>query len=329
MFSLCFSLRGGYMSLGEIDKTYHKSKKIEFVPLLKSNIFYLIKVNGIMVGNNKNTVNSKTIASIDTGNTISYFPPFIYKSLIKEFSQYCKKKGGSCGNFQFDSELGYCASLKDRESLFKAISEYWPNITLQLDKDTEYIWKPINYYYYYFQTNTRKACLGFNSHKSQNIILGTNFVHGYDVIFDRANQRLGFVQADCSRGNMLFNRIRGSLKSHLPIFETNPALVDKEIHKSEKEGKFNLGDNTNNKVVDFVQGHNTELDFSNDFKLVNFIILLTSIAIVVVVIVVVVSNLLCSKREYLKYGTQEYAEESDGNDNREVNGDNKITFDDK
>lgn len=332
MFSLCFSLRGGYMSLGEIDKTFHKSKKIEFVPLLKSNIFYLIKVNGIIVGNNKNTVNSKTIASIDTGNTISYFPPFIFKSLIKEFSQFCKTKGGSCGSFQYDQELGYCASFKDRESLFKAISEYWPNITLQLDKDTEYIWKPINYYYYYFKTNTRKACLGFNSHKSQNIVLGTNFVHGHDVIFDRANQRLGFVQADCSRGNMLLNRMRGSLKSHLPIFETNPALVDKEIHKNEKEGKFNLGDNTNNKVVDFIQGHNTELDFSNDFKMVNFVILLSSIVIVVVVLVVVVSNLLCSKREYLKYGkygTQEYAEDTDGNDNGEVNGDNKITFDDK
>ena len=126
--------------------------------------------------------------------------------------------------------------------------------------------------------------------------------------------------------------MRGSLKSHLPIFETNPALVDKEIHKNEKEGKFNLGDNTNNKVVDFIQGHNTDLDFSNDFKMVNFVILLSSIVIVVVVLVVVVSNLLCSKREYLKYGkygTQEYAEDTDGNDNVEVNGDNKITFDDK
>ena len=330
IFSLCFSLRGGYMSMGEIDKTYHKSKKIEFVPLLKSNIFYLIKVNGIMVGNNKNTVNSKTIASIDTGNTMSYFPPFIYKSLIKEFSKFCKSKGGGCGNFQYDSELGYCASFKDRESLFKAISEYWPNITLQLGKDTNYIWKPINYYYYFLKLNTRKACLGFNSHKSQNIVLGTNFIHGYDVIFDRENQRLGFVQADCSRGNMLFNRMKGSLKPHLPIFETNPALVDKEIHKNEKEGKFNLGDDTNNKVVDFIQGHNTELDFSSDFKMVNFIILLSSIVIVVVVIVVVVSNLLCYKREYLKYDrTHEYAEETDDNDNREVNGENKITFDEK
>jgi hypothetical protein len=318
------------MSMGEIDKTYHKSKKIEFVPLLKSNIFYLIKVNGIMVGNNKNTVNSKAVASIDTGNTISYFPPFIYKSLIKEFSKFCKNKGGSCGNFQYDSELGYCASFKDRESLFKAISEYWPNITLQLGKDTEYIWKPINYYYYYLKLNIRKACLGFNSHKSQNIVLGTNFIHGHDVIFDRENQRLGFVPADCSRGNMLFNRIKGSLKFHLPIFETNPALVDKEIHKNEKEGKFNLGDDTNNKAIDFIQGHNTELDFSSDFKMVNFIILLSSIVIVVVVIVVVVSNLICNKREYLKYDrTHEYAEEIDDNDNGEVNGDNKITFDDK
>jgi pre-mRNA-splicing factor ATP-dependent RNA helicase DHX15/PRP43 len=102
------------------------------------------------------------------------------------------------------------------------------------------------------------------------------------------------------------------------------------IHKNEKEGKFNLGDDTNNKVVDFIQGHNTELDFSSDFKMVNFIILLSSIVIVVVVIVVVVSNLICNKREYLKYDrTHEYAEETDDNDNGEVNGDNKITFDDK
>jgi hypothetical protein len=53
LFSLCFGLEGGYMSLGEIDKTYHKSKKINYVPFLSSNNYYSINVLGIKVGSKK------------------------------------------------------------------------------------------------------------------------------------------------------------------------------------------------------------------------------------------------------------------------------------
>ena len=326
IFSLCFGLRGGYMSLGEIDSSYHKSKTIDYVPLLTSDEFYLVKVKSISIGNNNSTIESKSDAVIDTGNTISYFPLYLYKSIIKDFNKYCTEKG-NCGDFKIEPELGYCASFNDRETLFKAIFEHWPNITLIFDKDKKYIWKPINYYYYYFKKDERKACLGFNSHKSQNIILGTNFIHGHDIIFDRANKKLGYVKADCSRGNLLWNRLHGILKHGLPKFEGDPVMVDKEIHKNEKEGNFNLGDNTTNDMLEFIQGHNTELDFSNDFQLVNLIILLSSIIVVVVVLFIVISALMCNKRGYLKYdypGVNDYVEETnDDNEDR-----NKISFED-
>ena len=311
VFSLCFGLRGGYMSLGEIDTTYHKANQINYVPLLTSDIFYLIKVKGISIRNNNNTIYSKSDAIIDTGNTISYFPNYLYKSLIKEFTLFCRQQDGKCGEFQKEPELGFCASFEDRESLFKAVYEYWPNITLQLSKNKEYIWKPINYYYYYLNNDQRKACLGFNSHKSQNIILGTNFIHGHDIIFDRANKKLGFVPADCSRGNFLWRRMKGIFGNRLPIFDNDPLVIDKKIHENEKEGKFNLGDNTTNDMLEFIKGHNTELDFSSDFKVVNFIILLSSIMIVLVVLIVVISALMCNKRGYLRYdypGPSQYIE---------------------
>ena len=333
VFSLCFSLRGGYMSLGEIDKTYHKSKKINYVPLLSSEVSYLINVNGIIIGDNKESINNKNIiASIDTGNTISYFPSSIYKLLIKNFKKYCKNKDGKCGNFENDPDLGFCAAFENRESLFKAVYEYWPNITLELDKDLQYIWKPINYYYYNLNKSTRKACLGFDEHKSNKIILGTNFIHGYDIIFDRANQKLGYVNADCSRGNLLMKSHLGIFKKfNSPIFETNPALVDKEIHKSEKEGKFDLGDDTKNDLVDFIQGHNTELDFGGDFKFVNFIILLISIIIVSVVLIFIIYSLMFNKRGYLKYETSGKNNDDEPyiEDYNKQNKDNKIIFDDK
>ena len=326
LFSLCFGLRGGYMSLGEIDTSYHKNESIDYVPLLTSDISYLIQVKGISVGDNNNTIYSKSDAIIDTGNTISYFPNYIYKSLIKQFKKACENESGKCGDFKFEQEYGYCSSFEDRESLFKAIYEYWPNITLHLNKKKKYIWKPINYYYYYLKDDQRKACLGFNSHKSQNIILGTNFIHGHDIIFDRGNQKLGFVPADCSRGNLLLKRFRGFHRHNLPLFDNNPALIDKEVHKSEKEGEFKLGDNYTNDMLEFIQGHNTELDFNNDFQTINFIILLSSLIIVVVVVGVVISALICNKRGQLKYELHEETYEE--NYNEEDNNENKISFED-
>ena len=338
IFTLCFGLRGGYMSLGEIDTTYHKSNNINYVPLLTSDIYYLIRVKEILVGNNNNSIISKSDANVDTGNTITYFPLYIYKSLINEFNLHCKKEEGKCGKFKFEPEYGYCASFENRETLFKAIYEHWPNITLKLSKESLYIWKPINYYYYYFKNDTRKACLGFNKHKSENIILGTNFIHGHDIIFDRSKKRLGFVRADCSRGNMLWRRFSRIPKHNIPKFDNDPVLIDKEVHKNEKEGKFNLGDNTTKDMLDFIQGHNTELDFSNDFQFVNFIILLSSLVIVIVVIIVVASALICNKRTFLRYdehNTNEYIPDNfDENDNGNTkvdnyeNGVNAITFED-
>jgi transcription antitermination factor NusG len=302
------------MSLGEIDTTFHKLKTINYVPLISSNVNYLIKVKSILIGNNKQAIKSKNDAIIDTGNTISYFPSTLYKSLIKDFNSFCNAHKGKCGEFKTEPEYGYCASFKDRESLFDAIYFHWPNITLEFDKDKQYIWKPINYYYYYLKKSERKACLGFNIHKSQNIILGTNFIHGHDIIFDREKQKLGFVPADCSRGNILWKRNTFFSKFNIARFVDDPKMIDKEIHKNENEGKFGLGDNNNNEMLEFIQGHNTELDFGGDFRFINFIILLTSVIIVVlVIIVVIISALLCNKRGYLRYDEPnniEYMEET-------------------
>ena len=326
IFSLCFSLRGGYMSLGEVDTIYHKKNTIDYVPLLTSDEYYLIKIKGILIGDINNTIYSKSEAIIDTGNTISYFPNYLYKSIINEFNEYCIKQDGRCGNFKFEQELGYCATFEDRESLFKAIHNYWPNITLQLSKQKIYYWKPIHYYYYFFEKDKgiRRACLGFNSHKSQNIILGTNFIHGHDIIFDRANKLLGFVPADCSRGNKILKRFGSLYRNHLFFNRNDPNFLDKAIHRSEIEGNFNFGDNNTKDMLDFIQGHNTELDFNSDFKLVNFIILLSSIIVVVVVFAIVIWALMCNKRGYLKYDNPkagQYMEEVN-----DENTSNKISF---
>ena len=205
----------------------------------------------------------------------------------------------------------------------------WPNITLHLD-DFDYVWSPIHYYYYSYNNVEHKACLGFAGHKSQKIILGTNFFHGHDIIFDRTNKRLGIVPADCSRGFMLYHR--GNENKSIE-FTHDPSLVDLEFHK---DNVFKLGDNTNKDVVDFVEGHNTELDLNEEFKAVNFFIFLTSMIIVGIIVVVILFILFWNKKGNLKYEPKEEIEykveqqNEDGNNyeenNRENEGDNKISF---
>ena len=313
IFTLCFGLRGGYLSLGEVDSTHHKGTP-QYIPLLTSNINYLVKVSSLTIGpEGKNVIKTPLIASVETGNTISYLPSILYKSVTREFHKYCSEPGRNCGNFTYSNEYGYCADFPNREVLFRAIFFIWPNITLNFE-NTIYLWKPVNYYYYHFDGKERKACLGFNYHSSDKIILGANFIHGHDIIFDRENKRLGFVPADCSRGNLIWNRVQNSLG--LPKFETtDPILMDKELHHDEDEHKFHLGDNNSPDMVDFIEGHNTELD-AKEFKAINYIILIVSIIIVSIIVIVVVAVLLCGRKK-IKYEQQEaeYSPEEENNQN--------------
>ena len=299
LFSLCFGLEGGYMSLGEIDKTYHKSKKINYVHFSSSNNYFSINVLGIKIGTKKKQT-TKMTAHIDTTSPFSYLPKNLFKTIYNQITEFCTSKKGKnlCGKFQSDSHLGYCVSYSSRESLFKSINDFWPNITLYLQNGSEYFMEPINYYYYYFHDNDRKACLGFKPIEKGYMIFGSNFMHGKDIIFDKTKQILGFVNAHCSGKS---NYLKSVLTDKKPKTKSDAEKIDKEIHKIEKKGKFSLGDDDNKNVVEFVQGHNTELDDNKDFNLFNFIILLSSILIIIIVILIVIIALMCKKKEFSLY----------------------------
>ena len=111
--------------------------------------------------------------------------------------------------------------------------------------------------------------------------------------------------------------------------------MDKEIHHGEIENTFNLGDTNRDDMVEFIQGHNTELD-RKEVSTINYIILISSIIIVGIVVFVVLSVLLCSKKK-LTYEQQENEYTSDetpneinmSDENIENNNDNKVSFEEK
>ena len=117
------------------------------------------------------------------------------------------------------------------------------------------------------------------------------------------------------------------------VFETtDPIKMDKELHHSESENRFHLGDNNNEATISFIQGHNTELD-KKEFSMINFVILIVSIIIVAIVLIIVLVVLLCGRKN-LKYEKQEneytpdeQPEEVNNTDNSNENNENKLSFD--
>ena len=316
IFSLCFGPEGGYMSLGEIDSKFHLGKTIRFLPLVNSTNNYLFYIYGILIGNNKVQKNILT-ANIDTGSKFSYFPKILYKNFYAQFRQLCldKKGNNSCGKFKWEVDFGYCTTFKDKDTLLKTVKENWPTITFKLHNQKLYTWKPLNYYYYDNKADKPKACLGFLSHNQDSIILGQNFIHGHDVIFNLEENILGIVPADCSRGKKIKIE-EGKTETITPVTKKEKSepipvkrKVNNDINNNKKEENDNNNqsrlDNLNNKdkkeEIQFIKGKNKELEIASESNLINFIIILIFCTIVVIALLIVIIVLICKNKEYQKY----------------------------
>ena len=321
IFSLCFGPEGGYMALGEIDTKFHLENDIKYIPLVNTSNNYLFYIDGILVGNTK--VHKTSInANIDTGSTLSYFPKTLYNNIYAQFTKLCLDKKGNnlCGNFKWENGLGYCTIFKNYNTLLKKVKQYWPTLTFELYKNRLYIWKPLNYYYYDNKLNKPKACLGFLVHNQEVIILGQNFIHGHDVIFNLEKNILGYVPADCSRGtnNKIEVKKVENIIPEIKKDKSEPLQVQKQtnndINNNKKVENANIinnnidnkdnnnKDNIDNKgEVQFIEGKNKELEILSGPKLINFIILLIFGLIIVIALLIVIIILICKNKEYQKY----------------------------
>jgi len=211
LFSLCFDEYGGYFSLGEIDSKYHLNSTINYVDLKPKSNLYELDIKNIIVDNT--VIKNKYTAIIDSSSTISYFPKDVFNLMITGFFSSCADLEGKCGDIVRSEGYGVCADFKKEKDLNYAIYFSWPSININFN-NYSLVWKPINYYMNFTSRNKIRACLGFETdEKIKNIILGTNFMHGYDIIFDKENNKIGFVEAVCSRKNSeKINKINSKIK---------------------------------------------------------------------------------------------------------------------
>ena len=216
IFSLCFEHDGGYFSIGKIYDEFHYTKEIQYVNLVNKNFGnYIINFQYLKIGDSEVKFNGKAV--IDSGTTISYFPKLKFKEIMKIILDKCEVSK-KCGKLEKTQNYGYCAAIKNDNEFNTIINEGWGNITFKFD-DYEYILEPINYYYIYRKSEKEtKVCLGFDEDERGNTLLGTTFLHGYDVIFDKEKHRIGFVKADCNMENNKNFSLNNNIENNTDTF---------------------------------------------------------------------------------------------------------------
>jgi len=199
IFSLCLSQKGGYFSISDIETTYHLESNISYVSLL-SNRFYYIKINKIKINQNEIIISNNAQGFIDSGTTISYFPKNYSDFIINEIKQTCELKDNKkyCGKYKYMNDLGSCFIFENKNYMEITINEIWPNISFYLDGYI-YVWTPLQYFFNYSYDYNYIGCVGYNSVNENRFTLGSTWMHGHDLIFDRNKNKVGFVEANCDR----------------------------------------------------------------------------------------------------------------------------------
>ena len=242
LFSLCLDNEGGYLSLGNIYTKYHICPEIEYIDYNPTKESYEIKTEKIQIKDIE--IKSEYISIINSGSTITYFPEQVFNEISYAFFSICSEYNGQCGELKRIEGYGICSDFKNTDIYLNATRYIFPLIKIKFN-NYEFTWKPKNYVLNFSFKNKIRACLGIDTEKNLNkIILGTNFMHGYDIIFDRTNFKIGFCEASCGRKT---------------IYKNNSVTIEEEMKKYENEIKNNIKIIKNNDNIE------DDINYYNDY----------------------------------------------------------------
>jgi hypothetical protein len=211
----------------------------------------------------------------------------------------CLDKNGQCGKIMRMEGYGICSEFMNLKEMKKALNEIWPTIKI-IFNGYEFIWEPRNYYIDHSSDKKYRACFGFDTDEKMNsIILGTNFMRGYDIIFDRENNRIGFAMAECGRNMRKKLEMINEIKVNITKTNENINII-KEISKEKSENityeiKENITkekniNNGNNNINEFKSKFNEKND-PNNYK--EKVYLLLFVIFVIFIIITIINYVKC------------------------------------
>jgi hypothetical protein len=81
-----------------------------------------------------------------------------------------------------------------------------PSLTFIFEENVKYHWKAENYLFNYTEFSDDKRltfCIGLSGWNSNEILLGSTWMHNHDIIFDIQHQKIGLVESNCGASNII------------------------------------------------------------------------------------------------------------------------------
>ena len=208
IFSLCYEQLGGIFTIGEINNKTHLEKMVFLQSKKIRNRYFGFNLKSILVNNKKlksyieNSSDNEFI--IDSGTTFSYFSKTIFNEILNLTKEECQKfnRTNACGKYKYTSNFGPCFYFDNVNDLNYAIKNYWPTFHFILD-GYDYKWTPERYSINITSERQVGACMGFDYDYWSSFTLGSTWIIGHDIVFDRENNLLGFAEADCTENKEL------------------------------------------------------------------------------------------------------------------------------
>jgi hypothetical protein len=193
-FSLCFADKGGYMTLGGYNNSYHDQKDhIHWVQKAMP-YTYVIKISEIKVGDKIVKHEGNYVdALLDSGTTLFYGPTPAVSAIEEELHAYCMENGNKCGGHARKKNC-YEYDPKTHKTLAEFFASF-PPLNFNLSGEV-YIWEADAYF---FQQTSTEYCLSLQKQNvAKNFVFGGVFMKNHDILFDKKNDRIGFIKANCS-----------------------------------------------------------------------------------------------------------------------------------
>jgi hypothetical protein len=193
IFAMCFRVGGGIMTIGGVDQRIHTKSGVLYAKIRETDGWYTVSLLDVQLQNqgssrsktslgfDKNVYNSGKGPIVDSGTTDTYLPQQVKAQFTKVFEDLSGKPFSS-GNIKLsDAEL---AKMPDVVFTLEGTDGKPFDVVMPF---TNYIDKVGD------QTYAFRIYLT----EGQGAVLGANFMNGYNVIFDKANRRVGFARSDC------------------------------------------------------------------------------------------------------------------------------------
>ena len=200
LFSFCFTKNSGYLGFGKMIgmNTYMElGQEINFLDILSSNDnLFKLKINYIKINSVK--IEQELLSIIDTSKYNSIFPKKLYDQMINYLLL-------NNNNLKQDFEKGYCQLISRKEE--QNFYDNFPDIIFNFGNYI-FTWKPKNYFKEYYINNENDEihiCLSFNELNNNDtdndeiIILGTDFMIEHEIVFNKNDQKIAFINTDCDK----------------------------------------------------------------------------------------------------------------------------------